>query len=126
MNIFPGRPQRANACGFSVEDLSQVSWSREFEDPISLPNGKKLVTLHDAADYITSLPKKKSDLPEWQARDRGSVAGVAQRSDDDGADRPCMAVDIITALLIPWVVPLLLDGISRREYALVYRAGLSN
>ena len=22
--------------------------------------------MHDAADYITSLPKKESDLPEWQ------------------------------------------------------------
>src|SRR5882672_3503456 len=66
MNIFPGRPQRANACGFSVEDISQVSWSREFEDPIPLPDGRKLVTLRDAADYITSLPKKESDLPEWQ------------------------------------------------------------
>ena len=26
-----------------------------------------LVTLKDAADYITKLPKKESDLPEWQA-----------------------------------------------------------
>jgi hypothetical protein len=26
-----------------------------------------LVTLRDAADYITGLPKKESDLPEWQA-----------------------------------------------------------
>jgi hypothetical protein len=42
-------------------------WSREFEDPISLPGGRKLVTLRDAADYITCLPKKESDLPEWQA-----------------------------------------------------------
>jgi hypothetical protein len=41
-------------------------WSREFEDPISLPGGRKLVTLRDAAHYITSLPKKESDLPEWQ------------------------------------------------------------
>jgi hypothetical protein len=23
--------------------------------------------LKDAADYITGLPKKESDLPEWQA-----------------------------------------------------------
>ena len=30
------------------------------------PTGKKLVTLRDAADYITALPKKESDLPEWQ------------------------------------------------------------
>jgi hypothetical protein len=67
MNIFPGRPQRANACGFSVGDLSQVAWSREFEDPIPLPDGRELITLRDSADYITSLPKEESDLPEWQA-----------------------------------------------------------
>ena len=43
-----------------------MSWSREFEDPIPLPGGRKLVTLKDAADYIMSLPKKESALPEWQ------------------------------------------------------------
>jgi hypothetical protein len=32
-----------------------------------LPDGKKLVTLRDAADYIMKLPKAESDLPEWQA-----------------------------------------------------------
>ena len=31
-----------------------------------MPSGKKLVTLRNAADYITSLPKKESDLPGWQ------------------------------------------------------------
>ena len=41
-------------------------WQRKFEDPIPLPDGRKLVTLRNAADYITSLPKKESDLPEWQ------------------------------------------------------------
>jgi hypothetical protein len=41
-------------------------WQGEFEDPIPLPGQRKLVTLRDAADYITSLPKKESDLPEWQ------------------------------------------------------------
>ena len=44
-----------------------MSWSREFDDPISLPDGRLLLTLRDAADYITSLPKKESDLPGWQA-----------------------------------------------------------
>jgi hypothetical protein len=29
-----------------------------------LTDGRKL--LKDAADYITKLPKKKSELPEWQ------------------------------------------------------------
>jgi hypothetical protein len=32
-----------------------------------LPDGKRLITLRDAADYITILPKKDSALPEWQA-----------------------------------------------------------
>jgi hypothetical protein len=32
-----------------------------------LPNGQKLVTLRDAADYITRLPKEEAALPEWQA-----------------------------------------------------------
>jgi len=43
-----------------------VPWSTPFGDPIILPNGRKLITLKDAADYITKLPKKESDLPEWQ------------------------------------------------------------
>jgi hypothetical protein len=37
-----------------------------FSEPIELPNGRKLVTLKDAATYITGLPKKESALPEWQ------------------------------------------------------------
>jgi len=32
-----------------------------------LPVGRKLLTLKDAADYVTKLPKKESDSPEWQA-----------------------------------------------------------
>jgi hypothetical protein len=43
-----------------------LPWSAPFEDPIVLPDGRKLLTLKDAADYITKLPKKESDLPEWQ------------------------------------------------------------
>jgi hypothetical protein len=31
-----------------------------------LPNGQNLVSLKDAATYITRLPKKESALPEWQ------------------------------------------------------------
>jgi hypothetical protein len=31
-----------------------------------LPDGRKLLTLKDAADYITKLPKNESDFPEWQ------------------------------------------------------------
>ena len=46
--------------------MADNGWQRKFEDPISLPGGRELITLRDAADYITSLPKKESDLPDWQ------------------------------------------------------------
>jgi hypothetical protein len=42
-------------------------WSREFDKPIALPGGEKLVVLRDAANYITALPAKEATLPEWQA-----------------------------------------------------------
>jgi hypothetical protein len=44
-----------------------LSWSRPFEDPILLPKGRKLVTLRDAALYVTELPKAEHDTEEWQA-----------------------------------------------------------
>jgi hypothetical protein len=31
-----------------------------------LANGRKLLTLQDAATHITRLPKKESSFPEWQ------------------------------------------------------------
>jgi hypothetical protein len=41
-------------------------WSREFDEPIDLPRGRQLVTLEDAGNYITKLPKAKHSAPEWQ------------------------------------------------------------
>jgi hypothetical protein len=38
-------------------------WKRTFHDPIPLPRGRQLVTLHDAAGYIMQLPKAEQDLP---------------------------------------------------------------
>jgi hypothetical protein len=43
-----------------------MSWDRRFADPIELP-GKNLITLRDAAEYITELPKAEHDANEWQA-----------------------------------------------------------
>ncbi len=40
---------------------------RRFEDPIPLPRGCQLVTLQDAGEYITKLPKGEHEAPEWQA-----------------------------------------------------------
>ena len=42
-------------------------WARRFDNPILLPGGRELLTLRDAGDYITSLPKTEQDLEEWQA-----------------------------------------------------------
>jgi hypothetical protein len=42
-----------------------VSWDQQFFDRIELPKGRKLLTLRDAALYITKLPKAEHDSPEW-------------------------------------------------------------
>ena len=47
--------------------MADKGWQRTFEDPIPLSGGRNLVSLRDAADYITELPRKESALPEWQA-----------------------------------------------------------
>ncbi|WP_245283635.1 hypothetical protein [Bradyrhizobium sp. URHD0069] len=47
--------------------VNHRGWQREFDDPIPLPDGRMLLTLHDAATYITNLPKKEWALPKWQA-----------------------------------------------------------
>jgi hypothetical protein len=44
-----------------------VSWDQRFDDPIVLPGHKPLVTVRDAALYITKLPKAEHDTPEWLA-----------------------------------------------------------
>jgi hypothetical protein len=41
-----------------------TGWKRPFDDPIELPDCRSLVTLEDAGDYITRLPK--AELDEWQ------------------------------------------------------------
>jgi hypothetical protein len=46
--------------------MPDKGWQRKFEDPIPLPDGRELVKLRDAAEYITSLPKKEAPLPELQ------------------------------------------------------------
>ncbi len=42
-------------------------WSAPFDDPIPLPGGRQLVTLQDAGNYITKLPKAEHEAAEWQA-----------------------------------------------------------
>jgi hypothetical protein len=60
----------ATRCAGPVH-LEERIWCRGINDfPIRsncLPKGKKLVTLRDAALYITKLPKAEYDAEEWLA-----------------------------------------------------------
>jgi hypothetical protein len=43
-----------------------LSWSREFDDPIPLPDGRQLFTLKDAGEFIQLLPKAKQSATPWR------------------------------------------------------------
>jgi hypothetical protein len=45
-----------------------MAWFKRFYDPIVLPDGRKLLTLRAAAEYITALPKAEHDAADWQSR----------------------------------------------------------
>jgi hypothetical protein len=47
--------------------MPDKGWQRPFDDPIPLPRGRQLVTLEDAGNYITKLPKAEHETAEWQA-----------------------------------------------------------
>jgi hypothetical protein len=51
----------------AVSVIVSLSWDQQFFDPIPLHKGKPLITLRDAATYITKLPKAEHETPEWQA-----------------------------------------------------------
>ncbi|MBW7969928.1 hypothetical protein [Bradyrhizobium sp. BR 10289] len=43
-----------------------MPWSAAFDDPISLPGGRKLRTLQQAADHIVQLPEDAQHVGHWQ------------------------------------------------------------
>jgi hypothetical protein len=47
------RAAKAQSPGAREMAERRTGWSREFDEPIALPNGRKLVILRDAAEYIT-------------------------------------------------------------------------
>jgi hypothetical protein len=47
--------------------MAAKGWKRPFDDPIPLPRGRQIVTLEDAGNYITKLPKAEHEAAEWQA-----------------------------------------------------------
>jgi hypothetical protein len=55
-----------------------VASDQLFFDPITLPGRKPLVTLRDAAQYISKLPKAERDAEEWQAAMQALMLVVEQ------------------------------------------------
>jgi hypothetical protein len=49
----------------TVGVISSRGWKRQFEEPIPLPRGRQLVTLEDAGEFITRLPKAECETVEW-------------------------------------------------------------
>jgi hypothetical protein len=46
--------------------MAAKGWSRKFDEPIPLPNGRELVTLEDAGRYVDALPRRVHEREEWQ------------------------------------------------------------
>jgi hypothetical protein len=57
-----------------------MAWFKRFIDPIVLPDGRKLLTLRDAADSITALPKAGHDEADWQVA-MEALLPVAERNE---------------------------------------------
>ena len=70
-----------------------MSWDQAFFDAIILPGRKPLLTLRDAAQYITKLSKGERELPEWETAiewlmlvgEQGGRSDGAAHCDDAGA-----------------------------------------
>jgi hypothetical protein len=43
-----------------------MPWSTPFDDPIRLRDGRRLVTLQQAADYIMKMPEDVQQQERWQ------------------------------------------------------------
>jgi hypothetical protein len=43
-----------------------LPWSTRFFDPIALPDGRELVTLGDAGEYISELAPAAQRMAHWQ------------------------------------------------------------
>jgi hypothetical protein len=68
--------------------MAAKGWRRPFDDPISLPRGRDLVTLKDAGTYITKLSRAEHEAPEWQAAMQALIlVATSGRPNDAGAYR---------------------------------------
>jgi hypothetical protein len=59
--------------------MSATGWSRAFDDPIALPDGRELITLRDVGEYVQRLPAKVQKRPEWKTATRILIAAAEGR-----------------------------------------------
>jgi hypothetical protein len=57
-----------------------MAWSRRFEDPILLTDGRTLRTLGDAGSYIMTQQGETRQLDEWQA----AIEALLMAAEDRG------------------------------------------
>jgi len=70
-------------------------WDDELESrPVRLSNGRELVTLRDAGDYIAKLPKRDQDSDAWQL----AVRELLKAADGRGPWRFFAGLAIMRAL----------------------------
>jgi hypothetical protein len=46
--------------------MTAKGWGRRFETPIALRDGREMVTLRGAGEYIAGLPAKTASQDHWQ------------------------------------------------------------
>lgn len=59
--------------------MTANGWGRRFETPIALPDGRELVMLRDAGEYIASLPAKTARQDHWQTAASELLISAEQR-----------------------------------------------
>ena len=77
--LAAGAARTCGRIGNRPKRMPDKGWSRPFEDPIPLPRGRHLVTLKDAADYITRLVKAEHETAEWQAATEALIMAAEGR-----------------------------------------------
>jgi hypothetical protein len=75
LRLSPAARQGRSGCSVKADR----GWKRSFDDPIPLPRGRQLVTLEDAGNYITKLPKAEQDLEEWQTAIEALIMATEDR-----------------------------------------------
>ena len=71
-----------------------MPWSTRFDEPISIPEGGKLITLQHAADYIMKLPNELQQELRWHT----AVENLLNAAEVGGGWLMCARIGMLRAL----------------------------